>query len=138
MLDCAVDTFLTSTQPKYINNLLQAADVRKLDHLRAEEKMIQRERAQEGDEFVDKEKFVTEAYKEQLATIRKAEEEEKAKTGRCHDVFRLLSLTRTVQGWLKTRSRQPQGWPSSTKLCCNSPMRNMPRLWPQSLGHRYF
>ena len=51
--------------------------------------MIQRERAQEGDEFVDKEKFVTEAYKEQLAAIRKAEEEEKAKAGRCHDTFHL-------------------------------------------------
>jgi len=66
-----------------MKGLFQAADVRKLDHLRAEEKMIQRERAQEGDEFADKEKFVTEAYKEQLAAIRKAEEEEKVKAGRC-------------------------------------------------------
>jgi len=79
-----------------MKGLFQAADVRKLDHLRAEEKMIQRERAQEGDEFADKEKFVTEAYKEQLAAIRK-----KVKAGRCHNVCHNVSayssLIRTVQ-----------------------------------------
>ncbi|KAL5511254.1 hypothetical protein ACEPAH_4469 [Sanghuangporus vaninii] len=64
-------------KPKYINSLLQAATVRKLDHLRAEEKMIQREREAEGDEFADKEQFVTQAYRDQMAEVRKAEEEEK-------------------------------------------------------------
>lgn len=64
-------------QPKYINNLLQAAELRKRDHLIAEEKNIQREREMEGDEFADKEKFVTQAYKDQLAENRKAEEAEK-------------------------------------------------------------
>ncbi|CAG7846750.1 SubName: Full=Uncharacterized protein {ECO:0000313/EMBL:CCA72802.1} [Serendipita indica DSM 11827] len=64
-------------QPKYIGNLLQAADQRKRDHLIAEEKLIQRERELEGDEFVGKAKFVTQAYKDQLAANRKAEEEEK-------------------------------------------------------------
>lgn len=107
---------------------MQAADVRKLDHLRAEEKMIQKEREQEGDEFADKEKFVTEAYKEQLSAIRKAEEEEKAKAGRCHDVFPYLRLTQVVQSWPKRRNQGPQEWPTSTKLCYNSPMRSMPRL----------
>ncbi|TFK29966.1 Ccdc55 protein [Coprinopsis marcescibilis] len=64
-------------KPKYINNLLTSAATRKLDHLRAEEKMMQRERELEGDEFKDKEAFVTQAYKDQLAEIRRAEEEEK-------------------------------------------------------------
>ncbi|KAG8829950.1 hypothetical protein FRC17_005744 [Serendipita sp. 399] len=64
-------------QPKYIANLLQSADQRKRDHLIAEEKNIQREREMEGDEFADKEKFVTQAYKDQLAANRKAEEEER-------------------------------------------------------------
>lgn len=64
-------------QPKYIGSLLTSAATRKLDYLRAEEKMIQREREQEGDEFADKEQFVTQAYKDQMAEVRRAEEEEK-------------------------------------------------------------
>ncbi|KAF9075276.1 coiled-coil domain-containing protein 55-domain containing protein [Rhodocollybia butyracea] len=64
-------------QPKYINDLLNSSRTRKLDHLRAEEKMMQREREREGDEFADKESFVTQAYKDQMEEVRKAEEEEK-------------------------------------------------------------
>ena len=61
-------------QPKYISGLLQSAATRRLDHLRAEEKMIQREREMEGDEFKDKESFVTQAYKDQMVELRQAEE----------------------------------------------------------------
>ncbi|TFK42553.1 coiled-coil domain-containing protein 55-domain containing protein [Crucibulum laeve] len=64
-------------KPKYIHNLLTSAATRKLDHLRAEEKMMQREREAEGDEFKDKEQFVTQAYKDQMEEVRRAEEEEK-------------------------------------------------------------
>lgn len=64
-------------QPKYIEGLLNSAATRRLDRLRAEEKMIQRERELEGDEFADKEAFVTQAYKDQMAEVRKAEEEER-------------------------------------------------------------
>ncbi|EIN07340.1 hypothetical protein PUNSTDRAFT_136024 [Punctularia strigosozonata HHB-11173 SS5] len=64
-------------KPKYIGGLLATAQTRKLDHLRAEEKMIQRERELEGDEFKEKEQFVTQAYKDQMAEVRRAEEEEK-------------------------------------------------------------
>ncbi|KAI0093865.1 coiled-coil domain-containing protein 55-domain containing protein [Irpex rosettiformis] len=64
-------------KPKYINGLLTSAATRRLDHLRAEEKMIQRERETEGDEFKDKEAFVTQAYKDQMVELRRAEEEEK-------------------------------------------------------------
>jgi len=60
---------------------LQAADLRKRDHLIAEEKMIQRERELEGDEFADRDKFVTQAYKDQLMENRKAEEAEKLREG---------------------------------------------------------
>ncbi|CAK9786099.1 hypothetical protein CC85DRAFT_311275 [Cutaneotrichosporon oleaginosum] len=65
------------TGPKYIDSFLAAAATRKLDRLRAEEKMLERERAAEGDEFADKEKFVTPAYQKQMEEVRKAEEEEK-------------------------------------------------------------
>ncbi|KAI0374985.1 hypothetical protein BV20DRAFT_406080 [Pilatotrama ljubarskyi] len=64
-------------KPKYISGLLASAATRRLDHLRAEEKMIQREREAEGDEFKDKEAFVTQAYKEQMEELRRAEEEER-------------------------------------------------------------
>jgi coiled-coil domain-containing protein 55 len=64
-----------------MKNLLDTAATRRLDHLRAEEKMMQREREAEGDEFADKEKFVTQAYKDQMAEVRRAEAEEKARDG---------------------------------------------------------
>ena len=66
-------------KPKYINNLLDAAAKRKQDQLIAREKLLQKEREAEGDEFADKEKFVTGAYKEQQEEARRLEEEEKKK-----------------------------------------------------------
>ena len=44
--------------------------------------MIQREREAEGDEFKDKEAFVTQAYKEQMEELRRAEEEERKREGK--------------------------------------------------------
>jgi coiled-coil domain-containing protein 55 len=64
-------------KPKYINNLLDAAARRKQDQQIAREKQLQRERENEGEEFADKEKFVTSAYKQQQEETRKLEEEEK-------------------------------------------------------------
>ncbi|KAI9861684.1 MAG: hypothetical protein M1824_002115 [Vezdaea acicularis] len=64
-------------RPKYMTNLLAAAEVRKRDQLRAKEKMLAREREAEGDLYADKEKFVTAAYKRQQAEMAKAEEEER-------------------------------------------------------------
>lgn len=46
--------------------------------------MMQRERELEGDEFKDKETFVTQAYKDQMEQVRKAEEEEKRREGLYH------------------------------------------------------
>ncbi len=63
-------------RPKYMGNLLAAAEVRKRDQLRAKEKMLAKERELEGDEFADKEKFVTGAYKRQQEEMRRLEEEE--------------------------------------------------------------
>lgn len=42
---------------------------------------MQREREAEGDEFADKEAFVTQAYKDQMEEVRRAEEEEKQREG---------------------------------------------------------
>ncbi|MCJ1386571.1 hypothetical protein MMC17_009697 [Xylographa soralifera] len=65
-----------SAGPKYMGNLLAAAEVRKRDQLRAKEKMLAKEREAEGEEFVDKEKFVTGAYKAQQEEVRRMEAEE--------------------------------------------------------------
>ena len=43
--------------------------------------MMQRERVAEGDMYQDKEKFVTQAYKDQMEEVRRAEEEEKRREG---------------------------------------------------------
>ncbi|KAI9891706.1 MAG: hypothetical protein M1814_002456 [Vezdaea aestivalis] len=65
--------------PKYMSKLFAAAEVRKRDSLRAKEKMLAREREAEGEEYADKESFVTGAYKEQQEEVRRAEEEEERK-----------------------------------------------------------
>ena len=72
-------------EPKYMENFLASANTRKLDRLRAEEKMLALEREKEGGEFDDKEKFVTEGYKRQMEEVRKAEEEEKKREGEYWD-----------------------------------------------------
>lgn len=43
--------------------------------------MIQKEREREGDEFADKDQFVTPAYLKQQEELRKVEEEEKKREG---------------------------------------------------------
>ncbi|KAL5051644.1 hypothetical protein BDW71DRAFT_57249 [Aspergillus fruticulosus] len=63
--------------PKYMNSLLRSAEIRKRDQLRARDRMLAKEREAEGDEFDDKEKFVTSAYKAQQEELRRVEEEEK-------------------------------------------------------------
>lgn len=50
-------------KPKYINNLLKAAERRKREHEHRMERMIQKEREAEGEEFKDKESFITSAYR---------------------------------------------------------------------------
>ncbi|KAJ5084142.1 hypothetical protein NUU61_008721 [Penicillium alfredii] len=62
--------------PKYMTSLLRSAEVRKRDQLRARDRQLAKEREAEGDEFADKEKFVTSAYKAQQEELRKIEEED--------------------------------------------------------------
>ncbi|RDW90525.1 splicing regulator NSRP1-like domain-containing protein [Aspergillus mulundensis] len=65
--------------PKYMTSLLRSAEIRKRDQLRARDRLLAKEREAEGDEFDDKEKFVTSAYKAQQEELRRVEEEEKAR-----------------------------------------------------------
>ncbi|KAG9246985.1 putative nuclear speckle splicing regulatory protein 1 like protein [Calycina marina] len=64
-------------KPKYMTNLIAAAAVRKRDASIAEEKKLARDREAEGEEFADKEKFVTSAYKKQQEENRQIEKEER-------------------------------------------------------------
>ncbi|RJE18154.1 Coiled-coil domain-containing protein [Aspergillus sclerotialis] len=73
------DSAKAAEGPRYMNSLLRSAEVRKRDQLRAKDRMLAREREAEGDEFADKEKFVTSAYKAQQEELRKIEEEEAQK-----------------------------------------------------------
>ncbi|KAK5144677.1 hypothetical protein LTR32_003437 [Rachicladosporium monterosium] len=66
-------------KPKYINNLLEAAARRKQDQLVAKEKLLQKEREAEGDEFAGKEKFQVEARRLEEEEKRRGEEEERKK-----------------------------------------------------------
>ncbi|PLW09966.1 hypothetical protein PCANC_13257 [Puccinia coronata f. sp. avenae] len=66
-------------KPQYISGLIETAKQRKIDRVRAEDKMVQREREMEGEEFVDKDEFVTPAYLQQQKELREAEEAEKLK-----------------------------------------------------------
>ncbi|KAF1987854.1 hypothetical protein K402DRAFT_35419 [Aulographum hederae CBS 113979] len=64
-------------KPKYMKDLLATAEVRKRDSLRAKEKMLQKEREAEGEEFAHKETFVTDAYRAQQEENARLEEEER-------------------------------------------------------------
>lgn len=80
-ISAGIDHPVGHLQPKYIGAFLKSAETRRLDRLRAEEKMLQHERDKEGEEFADKEKFMTTAYKKQLEEVRQAEAEEKKREG---------------------------------------------------------
>lgn len=65
-----------SEGPKYMTNLLRSAEIRKRDQTRARDRQLAKEREAEGDEFADKESFVTGAYKAQQEELRRMQEEE--------------------------------------------------------------
>ncbi|KAJ3038454.1 hypothetical protein HK097_003163, partial [Rhizophlyctis rosea] len=60
-----------------MEGLMRAAAQRKLDLERADERKAQREREEEGEQFGDKERFVTSAFKQKQEELRRLEEEEK-------------------------------------------------------------
>lgn len=63
--------------PKYIGKLLETAEKRKKEFERRIERQVQKEREAEGEEFKDKESFVTSAYRKKLEEMKEAEEAEK-------------------------------------------------------------
>lgn len=55
--------------------------MRKRDRLRAEDKLVQREREMEGADYADKDAFVTPAYQAQQEELRRVEAEEERAEG---------------------------------------------------------
>lgn len=69
-----------SKEPKkarYITKLMETAERRKLENELRVERQVQKEREAEGEEFKDKEAFVTTAYRKRLEEMRKLEEKNK-------------------------------------------------------------
>ena len=60
-----------------MQKLLESAEQRRHQQERRVERQVQLERDQEGDEFADKEQFVTEAYRQRLLERKKEEEQER-------------------------------------------------------------
>lgn len=85
------------SRPRYMASVLSAAAVRERDRLVAEEKRLAREREAEGEEFKDKEKFVTEAYRKQQEEMRRLEEEEKVR----EEEERRKNKGKGMTGWYK-------------------------------------
>ncbi|XP_075233324.1 nuclear speckle splicing regulatory protein 1-like [Lycorma delicatula] len=63
-------------KPRYIQSLLKQAQQRKLENERRIERQVQKERDAEGEEYKDKETFVTSSYRKKLEEFRKLDEED--------------------------------------------------------------
>ncbi|XP_077401982.1 nuclear speckle splicing regulatory protein 1 isoform X2 [Vanacampus margaritifer] len=64
-------------KPKYIHQLMKAVDSRKKEQERRDERKIQKEREAEGNQFADKDAYVTSAYKRKLQEQKEEEERER-------------------------------------------------------------
>ncbi|KAG7172424.1 nuclear speckle splicing regulatory protein 1-like [Homarus americanus] len=64
-------------KPKYIHNIIKHAEKRKLEDERRTERKVQKERDEEGEEFADKESFVTASYLKKMEELKQAEVEAK-------------------------------------------------------------
>jgi len=94
-------------KPKYVHNLLKAADERQKEFERRIERQVQKEREKEGNEFADKESFVTSAYRKKMEEIAKQEEEE----ARIAQIEAVLDVTKqnNMDGFYRHLYRQTMG-----------------------------
>ena len=94
-------------KPKYIANLMKHAELRAREDERRTERKVQKEREAEGDEFRDKEVFVTSAYRKKMEEMQKEEEEEQRK----ERIEAMLDVTkqRDMSGFYRHIYRQTMG-----------------------------
>merc|ERR1711915_267464 len=94
-------------KPKYMHNLLKAADERNKEFERRIERQVQKEREAEGEMYADKESFVTSAYRKKMEEIAKQEEEEARKA----QMEAVLDVTKqnNMDGFYRHLYRQTMG-----------------------------
>ena len=94
-------------KPKYVHNLLKAADERQKEFERRIERQVQKEREAEGEMYADKESFVTSSYRKKMEEIAEQEEEEarKARIEAALDVTKQNNL----DGFYRHLYRQTMG-----------------------------
>lgn len=94
-------------KPKYIENLLKQAEIRTKENERRIERQVQKEREAEGDEFADKEKFVTSAYRKKMEEMQKLDAEDKRQDA----IENMLDVTKQkdMSGFYRHILRQTMG-----------------------------
>ncbi|NXJ73338.1 NSRP1 protein, partial [Trogon melanurus] len=94
-------------KPRYIHNLLKAAEIRKKEQERRMERKIQKEREMEGGEFDHKEAFVTSAYKKKLQE--RAEEEERERREAALEAYLDVTKQKDLSGFYRHLLNQRVG-----------------------------
>ncbi|KAF8243097.1 hypothetical protein K440DRAFT_590065 [Wilcoxina mikolae CBS 423.85] len=83
-------------RPKYMKRLLASAEIRKQDQLRAQERVVRKEREEEGEKFKNKDCFVTGAYKKQQEVLRMLEMKEKMREENQHKPQGMFNFHRNM------------------------------------------
>ncbi|XP_027546749.1 nuclear speckle splicing regulatory protein 1 [Neopelma chrysocephalum] len=94
-------------KPRYIHNILKAAEIRKKEQEKRMERKIQKEREMEGEEFAHKEAFVTSAYKKKLQE--RAEEEERERRQSALEAYLDVTKQRDLSGFYRHLLNQRVG-----------------------------
>ena len=94
-------------KPRYITHLLKEAEKRVKENERRIERQVQKEREAEGEEFADKEKFVTSAYRKKMEELQKLDEEDKRREA----IENMLDVTKQkdMSGFYRHLYRQKMG-----------------------------
>ncbi|XP_047929983.2 nuclear speckle splicing regulatory protein 1 [Anser cygnoides] len=94
-------------KPRYIHNILKAAEIRKKEQEKRMERKIQKEREMEGGEFDHKEAFVTSAYKKKLQE--RAEEEERERRQAALEAYLDVTKQKDLSGFYRHLLNQRVG-----------------------------
>ncbi|KAG7263815.1 hypothetical protein CRUP_037302 [Coryphaenoides rupestris] len=98
-------------KPKYINQLMKAVEERKKEQDRRDERKIQKEREAEGEEFADKDAYVTAAYRQKLKERQEELEKEK----------REAALEGVFSAFHRKQSSAPPAAPDTTSAAPSPP-----------------
>ncbi|NXI49056.1 NSRP1 protein, partial [Chloroceryle aenea] len=94
-------------KPRFIHNIIKAAEIRKKEQEKRMERKIQKEREMEGDEFAHKEAFVTSAYKKKLQE--RAEEEERERRQAALEAYMDVTKQKDLSGFYRHLLNQRVG-----------------------------